>query len=186
MEQYACKIIFRKLLPIIYSSSFFNSFLLSFYYLLLTLQLCYYIHSAWDCFTDHGGFVFLLQYFFSLCFMDYFLLSSKIINKKIYNRNRKVLFEPNWGLKPGRQLSDNSEELLWRNVVFSTGLYLVRTKNIKQVRDTMFKVSKQNKTTTTTKTYTQVSMALAPGRDSYHWRSTGIGVPGRETFNLYF
>ena len=33
-------------------------------------------------------------------------------------------------------LSANSEGLLRRSVVFSTALYLIRTKNIKQVRDT--------------------------------------------------
>ena len=38
--------------------------------------------------------------------------------------------------QPGDNLSDNSEELLWRSMVFSTVLYLVRTKNVKQIRDT--------------------------------------------------
>ena len=37
-------------------------------------------------------------------------------------------------------LSDNSEELLWRSMVFSTVLDLVRTQNIKQVRCTFFQV----------------------------------------------
>ena len=37
---------------------------------------------------------------------------------------------------PEDNFSYNSEEPLWRSMVFSTVLYLVRTKNVRQVRDT--------------------------------------------------
>ena len=47
---------------------------------------------------------------------------------------------------PEDSLSDNSEELLQRSTVFSTVLYLIRTKNIKQVRIHSFKDSKNKKT----------------------------------------
>ena len=43
-------------------------------------------------------------------------------------------------------LLDNSEKLLQRILVFSTVLYLVRTKNIKQIRDTFLQGLKKNST----------------------------------------
>lgn len=46
----------------------------------------------------------------------------------------KSLFESNYHLEAG--LSAHSEGLLRRSMVFSTALHLVRTKNIKQGRDT--------------------------------------------------
>lgn len=42
-------------------------------------------------------------------------------------------------------LFDNSEKLLQRILVFSTVLYLVRTKNIKQIRDTFLQGFKKKK-----------------------------------------
>ena len=35
-----------------------------------------------------------------------------------------------------KKASHNFEELIWKSTVFSTVLYLVTTKNIKQIRDT--------------------------------------------------
>ena len=49
---------------------------------------------------------------------------------------------------PEDSFLDNSEKLLQRILVFSTVLYLVRTKNIKQIRDTFlqgFKKKKRNR-----------------------------------------
>ena len=66
-------------------------------------------------------------------------------------------------------------------MVFSTVLYLVRTKNMKQVRDTFLQGFKKNRPA-----HTQPdSMALAPGKTVLskkyqHWR------PGKEAFELYF
>ena len=51
-------------------------------------------------------------------------------------RNKRVLFEPDLGLSLWDSLSDHSEELLWRSMVFSKVLYFVRTKYIKQIRET--------------------------------------------------
>ena len=73
------------------------------------------------------------------------------------------------------QTEDNSqktasqmiEQLLQRSMGFSLVLHLVRTKNIKQVRDTSFKVSKKkNKNKKTT----QISKSVWPwhlGGESY-------------------
>jgi len=76
--------------------------------------------------------------------------------------------------------SHNSEELIWKSTVFSTVLYLVRIKNIKQVRDTFLQGFKSQ-----VSMYT-VSLALAPGKGILSKRRTSIGFPGRETFNFYF
>ena len=45
---------------------------------------------------------------------------------------------------PGDRLSDNSEEPLQRSMVFSTVLCLVRTKNIRQFRDTFLRVHSES------------------------------------------
>ena len=81
---------------------------------------------------------------------------------------------------PEDNFSYNSEEPLWRSMVFSTVLYLVRIKNIKQVRDTFLQGFKSQ-----VSMYT-VSLALAPGKGILSKRRTSIGFPGRETFNFYF
>ena len=52
------------------------------------------------------------------------------------------------------------EKLLWRSMVFSTVLYLVRTKNIKQG----FIISKFQKKKNKTASTQWVTMALAPGK----------------------
>ena len=65
-------------------------------------------------------------------------------------------------------------------MVSSTVLYLVRIKNIKQVRDTFLQGFK-----TQVRMYT-VSLALAPGKGILSKRRTSIGFPGREAFNFYF
>ena len=48
---------------------------------------------------------------------------------------------------PGDSLSGHSEDLLWGSLVFSTILYLVRSKNIKQVKDVLFQVKKTDQQT---------------------------------------
>ena len=63
---------------------------------------------------------------------------------------RAVSFHFIWGFSgdysPGDSLSDNSVQLLWRSMIFQHSLYLVRTKNVKQVRD----ISKLRKNKTKT------------------------------------
>ena len=55
----------------------------------------------------------------------------------IYNGNRTVFYlRQAKDYSPKASLSDYSEELLWRSRAFSTALYLVRTKNIKQDLET--------------------------------------------------
>ena len=44
---------------------------------------------------------------------------------------------------PPNSFSDNSEELLWRSMVFNTVLCIFRAKNIKQVKDTFLQVKKK-------------------------------------------
>ena len=80
---------------------------------------------------------------------------------------------------PRDSLSDNPEELLWRSMVFSTVLYLVRTKNIRQVRDTFLKGLKKKTRSACTQ---QINMALAPGKELLsskeyqHWRPRKGGI----------
>ena len=75
--------------------------------------------------------------------------------------------------------SYNSEELLLqRSMVFSTVLYLVRRKNIKQVRDTFLQGFPKNRSACTQ----QVHMALAPGKrvlsskECQHWHPRKGGI----------
>ena len=51
------------------------------------------------------------------------------------NRNKFYLSQTEDGILEDCLLG-NYGELLWRSMVFSTVLYLLRTKNVKQVRDT--------------------------------------------------
>ena len=87
--------------------------------------------------------------------------------------------------------SQITEDVLWRGVVSSTVFYVVRTKNIKQVRDIFlqgFKKTEQNRTTTKKTDQHVHSGSVWPWhleRKSYHGRSTSVGVPEREAFNLY-
>ena len=86
---------------------------------------------------------------------------------------------------PGDSLSDNSEELLQRSMVFSTVLYLFRTKNIKQVSDRFLQGFKKKKEKQ------QISMYIASQHGLGPWEGTLIieGVPAlasREAFNLCF
>ena len=63
----------------------------------------------------------------------------------------------------------------------STVLYLVRAKNSKQVRDTFLQKKKDRPA------HTRTAYAVWPwnlGRDSYHQKSTDIGVPGRGAFHF--
>ena len=79
---------------------------------------------------------------------------------------------------PEDSFPDYSEKLLQRSMVFSTALRLVRTKNIKQVRDTFLEGFKKTRPARTQ----QVSMALAPGRgvlslkEYQHWRPRKGGI----------
>ena len=59
----------------------------------------------------------------------------------VHTRNRKELYlSQAEGCSPEASLPGNSEEPLWRSIVFRTAVYLVGTGNIhiKQVRDTFF------------------------------------------------
>ena len=68
------------------------------------------------------------------------------IQKTIYNRNIKEFYlSQTEDYSPEDRVSDNSEELLWRRMVLGTVLYLVRTKNIKQVKKTFLQVFKKKK-----------------------------------------
>lgn len=80
---------------------------------------------------------------------------------------------------PKDRKTDDSEELLQRNMVFSPVLYFVRTKNTKQVRNPFWPGLKKSAPT-------QSVWPQPLGSEFYHGRSTSIGVPGRETFNFYF
>ena len=81
----------------------------------------------------------------------------------------------------GDSLSYNFEELLQRRMVLSTVLYLVRTKNIKQVRDTFLQGSRK----TDQNVHSKSAWLSHLGREFYQ-RRTSIGVSGREAFNLSF
>lgn len=68
---------------------------------------------------------------------------------------------------PGDSLSGHSEDLLWGSLVFSTILYLVRSKNIKQVKDRFFQVNKTDQHVH--------SKSVCPwylGKESYHRRGS--------------
>lgn len=56
---------------------------------------------------------------------------------------------------------DYSEKLLWRSRVFRTVLYLVRIKNIKQVRVTYLQGLKRKKKKEQTSMYTRESLRLS-------------------------
>ena len=67
----------------------------------------------------------------------------------ICNRNRnKFYLSQAEDYSPEDSLSDSSEELLRRSMVFNPVLYLVRTKNIKQVRGTFLQGLKKTSTRT--------------------------------------
>ena len=78
-------------------------------------------------------------------------------------------------------LSDNSEELLQRSIFFSTVLYLVRTKNIKQETSQRYIPSRFLKKERST--YIQkVSRVLAPENGILALRRTSICILVRNTF----
>ena len=64
-------------------------------------------------------------------------------------------------------LLDNSEKLLQRILVFSTVLYLVRTKNIKQIRDTFLQGFKKKKEIDQ-HIHNELVWPWHLGRESYH------------------
>ena len=89
----------------------------------------------------------------------------------IYNGNRTAFYlRQAKDYSPKASLSDYSEELLWRSKAFSTVLYLVRTKNIKQVRDTFF----QGFTTADQYVPSESEWPWHLGGASYHQRRTSI------------
>ena len=63
----------------------------------------------------------------------------------ITNKNRKEFYLSQ--TSPEAHFPDYSEKLLWRSRVFSPVLYLIRTKNIKQVRVTFLQGFKKKKKT---------------------------------------
>lgn len=68
---------------------------------------------------------------------------------------------------PGDRLSGHSEDLPWGSLVFSTILYLVRSEDIKQVKDVLFQVKKIDQHVH--------SKSVCPwylGRESYHQKGS--------------
>ena len=85
---------------------------------------------------------------------------------------------------PEARFPDVSEKLLQRSRVFSTGLYLVRTKTIKQVRETFLQGFRKKKKPDQ-HIHSESVQPWPLGRESYQ-RSTSIDLPGREAFHLLF
>ena len=71
------------------------------------------------------------------------LLSMKIINKQSIRRIEKSFIGVKLRISPEAHFPDDSEKLLLRSKVFSTVLYLVRTKNVNKSGIHSFKVSKK-------------------------------------------
>ena len=85
----------------------------------------------------------------------------KIISKQSIGNIEKSIFWAKLRTSPEAYFPDDSEKLFRRCRIFSTVLYLVRTKNIKQVRDTFPQGFKKKNSPASTQ---QVSVALAPGK----------------------
>ena len=77
----------------------------------------------------------------------------------------------------------NFPECSRESMVFSTVLYLVREKNIKQVSNTLLQDFKTN---SDQHIHNESVWPWHPGRESYHQRKTSTGIPGKNTFHLYF
>ena len=72
----------------------------------------------------------------SVSFLSFFLLSMKIINKQsIIGIKKEVYLSQTEDYSPEASFPDYSEKLLQRSMVFSIVLCVVRTNNIKQVKD---------------------------------------------------
>ena len=64
-------------------------------------------------------------------------VKCRCIDENEYNKETKEFYlSQTEDYSPAGNLSDNSEELLQRSMVLDTVSHLVRTKNIKQLRDT--------------------------------------------------
>ena len=85
----------------------------------------------------------------------------KIISKQSIGNIEKSIFWAKLRTSPEAYFPDDSEKLFRRCRIFSTVLYLVRTKNIKQVRDTFLQGFKKKNSPASTQ---QVSVALTPGK----------------------
>ena len=115
-------------------------------------------------------------------------LSMKIINKQSIIRIEKSFI---WAKlktiapKTGRQ-SDDCEQLLQRSLVFRPVLHLVRTKNTKQLRDPFLQGFQKQTNKTDQHVHREPVCPQHLESESYHRRSTSIGIPGRKAFNLYF
>ena len=77
--------------------------------------------------------------------MKVFSVLMEIINKPIYTNRGEFYSSQTEDYCPGDSLSDSSEELLQRSMVFSTVLCLVRTKNIKHDRGTFLQDYKKDR-----------------------------------------
>ena len=85
-------------------------------------------------------------------------------HQQTHKKNRKEFYLSQTEDNSQKTASQMIEQLLQRSMGFSLVLHLVRTKNIKQVRDTSFKVSKKKKKTK------QISKSVWPwhlGGESY-------------------
>ena len=107
----------------------------------------------------------------------------KIINKQSIIGIEKHFIEAQLRTMAWKTLLDNSEELLWRSMVFITVLYLVRTKNIKEVRDTFLQGLKKKKRKEKKDQHIhKLSMNLAPGKgvlslkEYQHWHPRKGGI----------
>ena len=108
-----------------------------------------------------------------------FILLMRIVNKQSIIRTEKSFIWAKLRTSSEAIFPDYSKELFWRSRVFSTVLYLVRTKTTEQVRVTFLQHSEQEKK--------KKKKDKHLGRESYHQRSNSIlSIPGRGTFNVYF
>ena len=100
--------------------------------------------------------VFLIKVIFpstDTCLLNYWLLSSEQLNLSLVTLCFIQDLTEDYSL--GDSLSYNFEELLQRRMVLSTVLYLVRTKNMKQVRDTFLQGFKNKQIKNQTSMYTE-------------------------------
>ena len=113
------------------------------------------------------------------------LLSMKIINKQSIRRIEKSFIGVKLRISPEAHFPDDSEKLLLRSKVFSTVLYLVRTKNIKQVRVTFIQGFKKKKEQPSMYTASQHGLGTWEGSLIIKGGPTLISQEGRHLIFLF-
>ena len=119
-------------------------------------------------------------------------MSTKIISRQSIRRREKSFTGAKLRTTPEARFPDDSEKLPWRSRVFSTVLYLVRIKNIKQLSDTFLQVfqnkqknpPKRKTSSTDQHVHSDSAWPWHLERESHHGRRVGTGVPGSGAFNL--